>query len=76
MLDFLYVEYKPEYIFREKKVQVCTIWCGRWDLNPHGCPLAPKTNVSAIPPRPLISGGLLACRVRVAFAALQYYTIC
>ena len=27
-------------------------WCGRRDSNPHGCPLAPKTNVSAIPPRP------------------------
>ncbi len=28
------------------------IWCGRRDLNPHAVALAPKTNVSAIPPRP------------------------
>ena len=29
-------------------------WCGRQDLNLHGCPLVPKTSVSAIPPRPHI----------------------
>ena len=27
-------------------------WCGRRDLNPHAWALAPKTSVSAIPPRP------------------------
>ena len=28
------------------------IWCRRRDFNPHAEALAPKTNVSAIPPRP------------------------
>ena len=30
-------------------------WCGRQDLNLHAEALAPKTNVSAIPPRPHIA---------------------
>ena len=29
-------------------------WCGRQELNLHGCPPVPKTGVSAIPPRPRI----------------------
>ena len=28
--------------------KVCLFrWCGQWDSNPHGCPLAPKTSASA-----------------------------
>lgn len=30
------------------------LWWGRWDLNPHGYPSAPKADASAIPPRPRI----------------------
>ena len=36
-------------------------------MNPHGCPLAPKTNVSAIPPRPHISP-------RFCTGRISYYT--
>lgn len=31
---------------------IVLIWCGRGDLNPHSLETAPKTVVSAIPPRP------------------------
>lgn len=32
----------------------CLFWCGRRDLNPYTEVLAPKTNASAVPPRPHI----------------------
>ena len=39
-------------------------WCGRQDSNLHGCPLVPKTSVSAIPPRPrLTAEGSAVCKI-------------
>lgn len=38
----------------KERVRIILVWCGRQELNLHGCPPVPKTGVSAIPPRPRI----------------------
>ena len=33
--------------FPKQTDRIHLLFCGQWDSNPHGCPLAPKTSASA-----------------------------